>query len=207
MDEAFCFYYPDNLSALQASGAELVFIDALREKSLPDVDGLYLGGGFPESFFGVLSGNRRFLKQVRDRVQSGMPAYAECGGLIYLCRSASYEGRTYELAGILPFDIGFQRTPVGHGYLDLRSSSDTPWFRKGQRVRAHEFHYSKPLAPGGECSYQFELNRGYGVTGKHDGVLYRNLFASFAHLHAAGNQDWAGNFVALASEYRAAGSG
>lgn len=201
-DAAFCFYYPDNLRALRENGAELIFIDSFRDTSLPELDGLYIGGGFPESFFAELSENRGLLKDVRERAESGMPVYAECGGLIYLCRSASWEGKKYEMAGCLPFDIGFQRFPVGHGYVDLVSSSESGWFRKGEKVRAHEFHYSRPVAPDVSCSYQFDVVRGSGITGKRDGAMYRNILASFAHLHAAGNPGWAPSFVSLAEEYR-----
>ncbi|NMW20876.1 MAG: hydrogenobyrinic acid a,c-diamide synthase (glutamine-hydrolyzing) [Chlorobiaceae bacterium] len=202
-DAAFSFYYPDNLNALRECGAELLFIDSLHDSSLPEVDGLYLGGGFPELFFELLSANRGLLKDVHESVESGLPAYAECGGLIYLCRSASYGGKKYSLAGLLPLDIGFQHHPAGHGYLDLRSRTDSPWFRKGVRVRAHEFHYSKPVILGGDTLYQFDVIRGNGITGKSDGLLCRNLFASYGHLHAAGNPEWAERFVSLAYEMKA----
>jgi cobyrinic acid a,c-diamide synthase len=203
-DAAFSFYYPDNLDALKNNGAELVFINSFEESSLPGIDALYLGGGFPELFFDVLSANKGLLRDVRERVEAGMPLYAECGGLIYLCRSASYGGKNYSLAGILPIDIGFEHHPAGHGYLDLKSRTDTPWFRKGIRVRAHEFHYSSPAMPPAGCSYQFDVIRGNGITGQLDGVVYRNLFASFAHLHVVGNPGWAETFLSLASEFKAA---
>ena len=204
-DPAFCFYYPENLESLVGNGAELVFINAFEETSLPEVDGLYLGGGFPESFFGELSSNQSLLRDVKERVVSGIPLYAECGGLIYLSRRAHYAGKTYPLADVLPFDIGFQSSPVGHGYLDLMSCRNSPWFAKGDRVKAHEFHYSKPLRPDGQSIYQFDVLWGYGVTGKRDGALSRNMFASFAHLHAIGNPGWAEKFVSLASDYKANG--
>ena len=202
-DPSFCFYYPENLEALEENGAELVFINALESGSLPVVDGLYLGGGFPESFFDELSGNKGLLQDVKEAARSGIPLYAECGGLIYLCKSAHYEGKTYPLADILPFEIDFQQKPVGHGYLDLKSSCEGPWFGRDERIRAHEFHYSKPVCSGSEVAYQFDVVWGHGVTGGHDGVIKGNLFASFAHLHATGNTGWARKFVALASEYRA----
>ena len=202
-DAAFCFYYPENLSELRKKGADLVFIDSLQSTSLPDVDGLYLGGGFPESFLEVLSANEGLLKDVHERVERGMPAYAECGGLIYLCKSATYSDKTYPLAGLLPFAIDFQRHPAGHGYLDLISRCDSPWFRKDVRVKAHEFHYSKPVVQNADCTYQFDVIRGNGVTGKNDGLLYRNLFASYGHIHATGNPEWAETFVSLASVEKA----
>ena len=205
MDAAFCFYYPDNLTALRSNGAELLFINALQQSSLPDVDALYLGGGFPESFFEVLSANRGLLKEVQERVEAGMPLYAECGGLIYLCRNATYGGKTYALAGILPFDIGFWHHPAGHGYLDLKSTTDSPWFHHGVRIRAHEFHYARPITPVTGCSCQFDVIRGNGITGKSDGVVYRNLFASFAHLHVAAHPGWAETFVSLAETFKLSG--
>jgi cobyrinic acid a,c-diamide synthase len=203
MDAAFCFYYPENLEALRNSGAELVFINSFQENSLPDVDALYLGGGFPESFFEVLSSNKGLLKDVRERIEGDMPVYAECGGLIYLCRNAVYEGKSYQLAGVLPFEISFSQAPAGHGYLDLKSREDSPWFRKGECVKVHEFHYSMVRLPAGFNSFQFDVMRGAGITGKSDGALYRNLFASFAHLHVIANPFWAETFVSLACEYKA----
>lgn len=204
-DAAFCFYYPDNLEALRNAGAELLFIDTFSGTSLPEIDGLYIGGGFPESFFEQLSANRMLNDEVKSRIDDGLPAWAECGGLIYLSRSASWQGSSWPLAGVLPFDISYDRRPVGCGYMELSSSVDSPWFAAGERVRAHEFHYSKPSGPDGPLpEFQFEVGRGAGITGSEDGVLYRNLFASYAHLHAAGNPEWAGRFVALASKFRAA---
>ena len=204
-DAAFCFYYPENLCALRNNGADLVFIDSLHASSLPDIDGLYLGGGFPEFFLELLSTNKGLLSDVHEKVESGMPAYAECGGLIYLCRRVAYGGKTYSLAGLLPFDIAFQSNPAGHGYLDLKSRTDSPWFRKGVPVKAHEFHYSKPVMQEAEYTYQFDVIRGTGITGKHDGLLYRNLFASYGHIHAIGNPEWAETFISLASDEKTKG--
>jgi len=191
-----------------------VFIDALNDNLLPDLDGLYIGGGFPESFFEELSANRKLLSEVKERVRSGIPVYAECGGLIYLCESAHYKGKKYPLAGVLPFEIGFQKKPVGYGYLSLKSRCRSKWFDENALVKAHEFHYSKPILAGsskpisklaGTSSgerYQFNVVRGYGIDGKQDGFLQHNLFASFAHLHASANPQWAQGFVELASEYQ-----
>ncbi len=201
-DAAFCFYYPENLRALQSHGAELVFINSLESSSLPEVDALYLGGGFPESFFERLSANVGLLYDVRARVESGMPLYAECGGFIYLCKSAAYGGITYSLAGVLPFDLQFDHKPAGHGYIDLRSSVDSVWFPQHTMLKAHEFHYSRVISPVEHGSYQFDVLRGTGITGKHDGALYRNLFASFAHLHVASYPQWATRFVELAMVFR-----
>jgi cobyrinic acid a,c-diamide synthase len=201
-DAAFCFYYPDNLEALVSSGAELVFIDTFSCSALPEVDGLYIGGGFPESFFGALSANTGLLRDVRERIDAGMPAWAECGGLIYLCRSAVRDGASWPLAGVLPFDISYRKRPAGVGYMELVSRSHSPWFEPGERLRAHEFHYSAPQTPLPAAGYQFSVERGTGITGGDDGVVYRNLFASYAHLHAASSPAWAPRFVALAASFR-----
>lgn len=201
-DAAFCFYYSDNLDALRAAGAELVFVDTFVSTGLPEVHGLYIGGGFPESFFGELGGNHGLLGDVREKIDAGMPAWAECGGLIYLCRSATNAGRSWPLAGVLPLDIDYQRRPAGCGYLELESAADSVWFSEGELVRAHEFHYSKPSSDV-DLPCQFDVARGFGLTGRKDGILYRNLFASYGHLHVAANPGWAERFVALASRFRA----
>jgi cobyrinic acid a,c-diamide synthase len=201
-DPAFCFYYPDNLDALQNAGAELIFIDTFRTSTLPDVDGLYIGGGFPESFFEELSRNTALQRDIRDRIEAGMPAWAECGGLIWLCRSATWEGRKWPLTGVIPLDIVYQRKPAGCGYLELESRTGSGWFTTGERVRAHEFHYSKPADGSLPLSCQFDLSRGFGLTGREDGILYRNLFASYAHFHVASNPHWAGRFAELAISFR-----
>ena len=201
-DAAFCFYYPDNLEALREAGAELLFIDTFKTTALPEIDGLYLGGGFPESFFRELSANTGLLRDVRERIEAGMPTWAECGGLIYLCRSATWDGGRWPLAGVLPVEIDYQRKPAGCGYLELESRSESGWFTTGERLRAHEFHYSKPADESVELACQFDVARGFGLTGREDGLLYRNLFASYAHFHVAANPHWARRFVELAVEFK-----
>lgn len=201
-DAAFCFYYPDNLDALQNAGAELVFIDTFKTAMLPDVDGLYMGGGFPESFFEELSRNEGLQGDIRERIEAGMPAWAECGGLIWLCRSATWEGSNWPLTGVIPLDIVYQKKPAGCGYLELESRTGSGWFTAGERVRAHEFHYSKPADGGQPLFCQFDLSRGYGLSGREDGILYRNLFASYAHFHVAATPHWAERFVDLSICFR-----
>ena len=211
-DPAFCFYYPENLEALRKHGAELFFINSLHDSIIPGINGLYIGGGFPESFFEQLSNNSKLLSDVKDRISSGLPVYAECGGLIYLSEAAHYKGKKYTLAGVLPFEIGYQNNPVGYGYLSLKSRCQSRWFDEGALVKAHEFHYSKPLSANwtkprfpkisSSDRFQFNVVRGYGIDGKRDGILHQNIFASFAHLHASVNPQWAKGFVELASEYQ-----
>jgi len=211
-DPAFCFYYPENLEELCSQGAKICFINSLNDSILPEIDGLYIGGGFPESFFEELSENSKLLRDIKDRIMGGLPVYAECGGLIYLSNAAHFKGSKYKLAGVLPFEIDFQKDPVGYGYISLKSRLHSKWFDKNAVVRAHEFHYSKPLYAKGIKTkfskntslknFQFDVVRGHGIDGSVDGILHHNVFASFAHLHASTNPGWAKRFVEIASEYR-----
>ena len=207
-DPAFCFYYPENIEALRNHGANIYFINSLNDNTLPDLDGIYIGGGFPESFFDEISSNFRLLNEINERAQSGLPVYAECGGLIYLSKSAHYKGKKYKLAGVLPFEIGYQRSPVGYGYVNLKSSRQSKWFGDGVSFNAHEFHYSKPLNEKNQKysnnieGFQFDVVRGYGINGKKDGIIIKNVFASFSHMHSLANPEWAKRFVEISSEYR-----
>jgi cobyrinic acid a,c-diamide synthase len=198
-DSAFGFYYPGDLEALSAAGAELVPFDALRDRRLPAVDALFIGGGFPETHMQALSANAELRAEVRRAIEAGMPAYAECGGLMYLARSIEWNGRRAEMAGVLPADIVMHARPVGRGYVHLRETGRGPWPARPQTlIRAHEFHYSsvENLAPGLEFAYDVE--RGYGIDGRHDGIVYRNLLASYAHLRDVAGHHWAARFVEFA---------
>ena len=199
-DSAFGFYYPGDLEALRAAGAELVPFDALRDKRLPAVDALFIGGGFPETHMDALAANAEMRGAVRDAIEAGMPAYAECGGLMYLARSIQWHGRRAEMAGVLPADIVMHARPVGRGYVHLRETGRGPWPARATAViRAHEFHYSsvENLAPGLEFAY--EVERGHGIDGRHDGIVYRNLLASYCHLRDVAEHPWARRFVEFAA--------
>ncbi|MDH3318178.1 MAG: cobyrinate a,c-diamide synthase [Betaproteobacteria bacterium] len=199
-DAAFGFYYPGDLEALRAAGAELVPFDALRDKRLPRVDALFIGGGFPETHMEALAANAALRAEVRNAIESGLPAYAECGGLMYLARSIEWNGRRAEMAGVLPADIVMHARPVGRGYVHLRETGCGPWpARPAGVIRAHEFHYSsvENLAPGLEFAYDVE--RGYGIDGRHDGIIYKNLLASYAHLRDVAANHWAARFVEFAA--------
>jgi len=198
-DGAFGFYYPGDLEALSAAGAELVSFDTLRDKRLPTVDGFFLGGGFPEMHMEALSANAEMRASVREALEGGMPAYAECGGLMYLARSIEWDGRRAQMVGAVPADIVMHARPVGRGYVHLRETAHSPWPRApapdAPPIRAHEFHYSsvENLEPGAEFAY--EVERGYGIDGRHDGLVVKNLLASFAHLRDVAGNRWARRFV------------
>lgn len=198
-DKAFGFYYPDDLLALQTAGARLVHIDALRDDSLPRIDGLFIGGGFPEVFMSELQANERMRKSIRSAVDAGLPVYAECGGLMYLARSLRWKDTVVDMVGALPVDVVMHERPVGRGYVTLQTTSDAPWTRVAeclpQTLKGHEFHYSslENIDPG--LKFAYKVVRGYGVDGQRDGVVYRNVLASYAHLRNGAGSEWATQFV------------
>lgn len=194
MDRVFTFYYPENLDSLRMNGAEIVFFNTLEDNKLPPVDALYLGGGFPEIFLPHLSENKPLLKDIYTAIENGMPAYAECGGLMYLARNISYKGITRKMVGILPVDIEVFDKPQGHGYVILKQTGNAPWSGFNEEGRGHEFHYSRVLNPEG-LSFAYNVIRGKGVNREHDGIIYKNVIASYTHLHSVGVPQWAPQFV------------
>lgn len=195
-DRAFTFYYPENLEALRLAGAELVPFSPLAGEPLPAaINGLYIGGGFPEMFMAELEANASLRGEIQSSVNAGMPVYAECGGLMYLARSMSWEGRRHEMTGCLPCDIVMHEKPRGHGYMELEATGDG-WFDRGLSVRGHEFHYSE-VVDLGAVEFAYRVRRGNGIDGKHDGIVHNNVLASYTHLHSLGSDGWAEGFVAF----------
>lgn len=210
-DAAFAFYYPGDLEALRAAGAELIPINTLRDKKLPEVDALLIGGGFPEVFMTQLEANTSLRHQIRLAIETGLPAYAECGGLMYLARSLSWNGKRCEMAGVIPGDVVMHDRPMGRGYVILRETGQGLWpaTATGQvpgEIRAHEFHYStlENLAP--DTVYAYEVLRGTGIDGKYDGIVHKNLFACYAHLRDLENNHWAARFVDFVRHVRQTGA-
>jgi len=199
-DSAFTFYYPDNLEALEAAGAELIPLSSLSASELPDCDALYIGGGFPETHANLLSQNHSLLKSVNKNALKGLPVYAECGGLIYLCRSITYQGKKHPLAGVFPIDLVMQSKPQGHGYMVVTVDRDNPFFPRNMTLTGHEFHYSNVDDVDGEVETIFNVDRGSGSIHHRDGLRFKNVLASYLHIHAAGVPEWAENFVKLASD-------
>ena len=198
-DAAFGFYYPDDLEALCDAGAELVAFDALHDARLPQVDGLFIGGGFPETHMEALAANSGLRAELRTEIDAGLPAYAECGGLMYLARGIEWNGRRAEMVGALPADIVMHARPVGRGYVHLRETGrglwPAPWSGDTELIRAHEFHYSsvENLAP--DTRFAYDVERGHGIDGRHDGIVHKNLLASYAHLRDVAGNRWARRFV------------
>jgi cobyrinic acid a,c-diamide synthase len=169
---------------------------------LPAVDGLYIGGGFPEVFGAAITANSGLCRDIKHRADSGLPIYAECGGLMYLSRKIIWQDQQFAMCGILPFDVSVGGKPEGHGYTLMRSLPGNPFFPAGACVKGHEFHHSRVINAADGLPYTYEVLRGHGIDGRRDGVVYRNTFASYNHIHAVANPDWAPRFVALARTWQ-----
>jgi cobyrinic acid a,c-diamide synthase len=200
-DEAFSFYYPENLEALEARGAELVFVSALADEAVPDVDGVYVGGGFPEVYAARLAAAGSFLSSLREAAGRNVPIYAECGGLMLLARSLVVDGTAHAMAGILELDVVQERRPQGHGYAVARVDRPNAFFPEGVRVAGHEFHYSRVAGGDDARKTAMALERGHGVSGGRDGVSSGSVFASYIHVHAGGSPAWADGLAAAARRH------
>jgi len=202
-DSAFQFYYPENLEALEQAGAELVYTSPLKEKVPPRVDGFYIGGGFPETHAAELAANETYRTALKRRAEADLPIYAECGGLMYLGETLHLKENTFPMAGILPVEFGFSKKPQGHGYTRIEIADDNPYFKKGLEVKGHEFHYSKVLNWNGDkARLVFKMLRGNGITAGLDGACYKNCLATYTHIHALGNPDWATALVQNALKFQ-----
>ncbi|MBT6341145.1 MAG: cobyrinate a,c-diamide synthase [Desulfobacula sp.] len=202
-DSAFQFYYPDNIAALEKLGAKIVFISPLKEKSIPDVNAIYMGGGFPETHAAQLSQNIAFRENLKNLSQKGLPIYAECGGLIFLGQSIALKDRQYPMSGILPIKFGLSKRPQGHGYTKVEVVNDNPFFKKGETLKGHEFRYSSIL----NIDYQdhemaFKMERGKGILDKKDGFFKNNTFGTYTHIHALGSPSWAPSLIKKARAYK-----
>ena len=203
-DAAFGFYYPDDLEALEQSGAQLVTINTLKDRDLPAIDGLFIGGGFPETHMKALQANSALRHRIREAIGNDLPAYAECGGLMYLSRSLSWNGTRCEMVGVIPGDIIMHERPQGRGYVRLCETPRLPWPEVNTRVEfaAHEFHYSSLENITGTLSYSLDVRRGTGIDGKHDGIVINKLVASYSHLRDTRQHRWARRFVDFVRQHR-----
>ncbi|MCR6544874.1 cobyrinate a,c-diamide synthase [Dehalobacterium formicoaceticum] len=202
-DRSFTFYYPENLESLERAGAELVYINALEDSTLPQVDALFIGGGFPEIFAEELGRNQKIRAAIAQQIEAGLPVYAECGGLMYLGRSIISGEKHHPMVGVLPFDVLLKNKPQGHGYTIMEVEKENPFFALHTTVKGHEFHNScvVNLETSG-IDFAFQVIRGHGVDGKKDGLLYKNVLACYNHIHALGTKGWAENLVSAASSFR-----
>ncbi|MFZ2088178.1 MAG: cobyrinate a,c-diamide synthase, partial [Desulfobaccales bacterium] len=203
-DQAFCFYYPDNLEWLARFGAEIVPFSPLDDEDLPaEVHGLYLGGGYPELFARQLSANQAMLRAVRERASAGLPVYAECGGLMYLCREISdLEGRPHAMAGVLPFGVRMLPRLKGLGYREVTLTGDGLLGPTGTSARGHEFHYSEIVSEPKELSRLYELTARRGGAPVREGYTVNQVLASYVHLHFGSNPEVARHFVARCRSFK-----
>ncbi len=201
-DSAFTFYYQDNLDALAAAGAVLIPVSSLQSRELPPCDGLYIGGGFPETHAEKLAENKSLLESVHRQAVGGLPIFAECGGLIYLSRSIIYGSKVFSLANVFPIDLQMEPKPQGHGYMEVSVDTKNPFFPVGTVIRGHEFHYTRIAKGFDEVRSIYNVKRGKGCDEGRDGLAFKNVLASYLHIHAGGVPAWAGNFVRLAIEYK-----
>lgn len=187
-DEAFNFYYQDNLDLLESYGAELVYFSPLRDR-MPDVDGLYIGGGFPELFASGLAENESLRQEIRECSQQGMPIYAECGGLMYLCGSMTdMDGKEQPMVGVFDAKASMTSRLQALGYVEVMQEKDGLLGPAGSRMRGHEFHYSLVEADVKDAMYS--MQRGKGIAERRDGLRMNMTQASYTHLHF-GSCPWA----------------
>ncbi|MCC6611808.1 MAG: cobyrinate a,c-diamide synthase [Burkholderiales bacterium] len=204
MDRAFGFYYPDDLEAFAQAGAEIVPVNTLADAKLPEIDGLIVGGGFPEMFMAELEANASLRADVRRVAEAGLPIYAECGGLMYLARSLTWRGETRRMAGVIPGDVVMHDKPVGRGYVRLRETAHHPWpLGEGADIRAHEFHYSSLENVMPHLDFAYAVARGHGADGRNDGIVLGNVLASYAHLRSVGGNAWPSRFAAFVRKVKA----
>lgn len=210
-DEAFGFYYADDKQALIRAGAELVSVNTLKDACLPDdVDGLIIGGGFPETQLSALAANASMRQSIYDAIEAGLPTYAECGGLMYLSESVTWQQHTEAMVGVIPAAVTMHKKPQGRGYVELSETPDMLWEKvlwakadgrlkpETTLVHAHEFHYSslscvERLHTKGRFAYR--VHRGVGITGEYDGWVYKNLLANYAHLRQTDGCRWVDRFI------------
>lgn len=197
-DQAFNFYYQRNLDLLKAAGAKIVEFSPLTDSRLPEVDAVYLGGGFPESFLQELAANREFKSDFKEKVKQGLPAYAECGGLMYFCRQVKdFEGKEFQMLDLLPAEIEMTSKLQEMGYREVEASADNLLFKKGEKARGHVFHYSRI------SKIDQKVKRSYKYRKKEEGYSsLDNILASYIHLHFASNLQIVKNYLEKALIYK-----
>jgi cobyrinic acid a,c-diamide synthase len=198
---AFTFYYPENLDAIDRTGATRVEINPLKNPELPPVDALYIGGGFPETHAAQLADNVPFRRSVAASAQGGLPVWAECGGLMFLARSIYWKESAYPMAGFLPMAVALSDRPVGHGYEEVMADQPNPFVKTGTLLRGHEFHHSK-IVEAGQFETAFEVRRGVGLGHGRDGIVMNRALASYLHVHSLASPDWVHWLIKAAKEYK-----
>ncbi|NKB76107.1 MAG: hydrogenobyrinic acid a,c-diamide synthase (glutamine-hydrolyzing) [Gammaproteobacteria bacterium] len=230
-DNAFCFYYQDDLDVMEECGAQIHFFDTLHDNALPDVDALFIGGGFPETHGKELENNSAMRSAIKAFAASGKPIYAECGGLMYLTREIRWKEEISEMVGVIPADTHMFKRPIGRGYVELVCDSAHPWgtstlgsadqgsrlqdpagkcskqhwtemVATGDVIKAHEFHYSKLVNIGSEVQYAYKVKRGHGIDGDRDGLMIDCVLANYAHMRHSRSNPWVSRFLYAVSKHK-----
>lgn len=201
-DEAFNFYYQDNLDILESLGARLVKFSPLCDSKLPQgTQGVYIGGGFPELFAARLSANKKLKQEIRQKAESGLPVYAECGGLMYLAEKIrDFNKNELPMAGVFKGSVNMGNRLQALGYVKIETIKDNILSKKGTKTRGHVFHWSylDNLSSKSAFAYRIEKNKDRIF---YDGLIRNNVLASYSHLHFASNINFAGNFINSCRKY------
>ncbi len=203
-DSAFQFYYQENLEALEMAGAVLIEFSALKDDLPDDIEGLYIGGGFPETHAELLASNKRLREAIRKAAEEGLPVYAECGGLMYLGEELIWEGTRYPMVGVLPIVVDVQNKPQGHGYTIIEVDKSSPYFKEGEILHGHEFHYSRVVdfKQRSNIFFSFRMKKGKGIMNRLDGLCYKNVLATYTHLNALGAKKWVDGVMDTVKNYK-----
>ena len=194
-DVAFGFYYQDDLDLFEELGAKISYFDAIRDSKLPECDGLFIGGGFPEMSLKELSSNKSLLTDIQNKINAGLPAYAECGGLMYLTNNIEYLDRSFPMVGVINANTVMTQRPVGRGYVEIEPTDSHPWKDVSRKISAHEFHYSRLENIATDYEYAYNVLRGVGINNKKDGIITKNLLATYSHLRSVGGNLWVQQFI------------
>ena len=192
-DEAFNFYYRDNLEMMELAGAKIIPFSPVHDQSLPEVDGIYIGGGYPELYASELSENRSMRRSLERAHEKDLPIYAECGGLMYLAREIEWDGERQEMVGLVPGIVRRGNVRVV-SYVHGRLARDCVLGSTGEPIMGHEFHHSEILMDE-KVDYAIQLSRGTGIEGGWDGVCEGNMVASYSHIHSASYRGFPANFI------------
>ncbi|MBI5642786.1 MAG: cobyrinate a,c-diamide synthase [Deltaproteobacteria bacterium] len=200
-DKAFCFYYKENLEILGGLGAELAFFSPVKDKKLPvNINGIYIGGGYPEIYAKSIEANLPLRTEVKEAAKSGMPIYAECGGLMYLGRQIKdMEGKRFSSVGVFPWTSRMLKKRKALGYREIRAGEGCPFLRAGASVRGHEFHYSE-ISPAPKIKKVFRVKTDGGEI--EEGYLYKSTLATYMHMHFASNPGFASGFADLCERFK-----
>jgi cobyrinic acid a,c-diamide synthase len=205
-DAAFGFYYQDDLDAFRRAGAKLIPFDTINDAYLPKADGLFIGGGFPETHLAALSANQGLMAEIRQALVNGMPAYAECGGLMYLARDIRWNDHYGKMVGFIPANVVVEKRPQGRGYMLLEDSGNGLWpatngGHNSHGTPVHEFHYARLENLEKQPIYAHKVLRGTGIDGENDGLMINKLLAGFAHHRSTVANPWVERFVSYVRQH------